>query len=185
MLWKVSFTISPTFFNLTDCFQGAVRKKGSFPASGISRASIAPVAPDFENTTKLSIFMLQMKVLTWINAKIEGTVHSEAFRWNLKSKGIFLIGWRQKTGVLQQIAFFPPALCQYRVCLLCYCAYYANYTTAIEIFIKFLQTKQSLRFFTAVTIYRIFTIISHRFAKKIEMPGAILRKLSQRRSYHR
>ena len=50
-----------TFYNLTDCFQGAVRKNGCFPASGYSRASIAPVAPDFENKSKILIFMLQMK----------------------------------------------------------------------------------------------------------------------------
>ena len=41
--------------------------------------------------------------------------------------------------------------------------YYA--TTTIHVFIKLLQNKQSSKLFTAVTSYRVFTIISHRFDK--------------------
>ena len=41
--------------------------------------------------------------------------------------------------------------------------YYA--TTTIQSFIKFLQNKRSSRLFTAVTSYKVFTIISHRFDK--------------------
>ena len=61
--------------------------------------------------------------------------------------------------------------------------YYA--TTTINIFIKILQTKQSLRLFTAVTNYRVFINRSHRFDKKVEIPGAVLEKLSQARIFYR
>ena len=48
-----------------------------------------------------------MNGFQWINNKIEGSVHFEAFRWNLKSKGVFPANPRQKFGVLQQMAFSP------------------------------------------------------------------------------
>ena len=49
----------------------------------------------------------------------------------------------------------------------------------------FLEKKQSLRLYRAVTKYKVITKRSQQYDKKMEIPGAVLHKLRQGRGQYR